>query len=160
ARGAREDVRARDAPGALRGGAGERSAGGAGGAHRGDALRARRGLGALVARNRARVGVGRGRELGGGGGGGARGRVPRGGGDAETPVVVSAIDLCAFIALAMGLRGPLGHVGISVAVAGSSAVQMALLFAGLRRRLGTVCAREIGASALRTAAASAIAAVG
>jgi putative peptidoglycan lipid II flippase len=78
-------------------------------------------------------------------------------GDTRTPVVVSALDLCAFVALAIALRGPLGHVGISVAVAGSSAVQMALLVIGLKRRLGTVRAAEIGGSVARTLAASAVA---
>lgn len=79
-------------------------------------------------------------------------------GDTRTPVVVSAIDLVAFIALAVCLRGPLGHVGISVAVAGSSAVQMVFLAIGLKIRLGTVRAREVGTSALRTLGASAVAA--
>ena len=78
-------------------------------------------------------------------------------GDTRTPVVVSAIDLVAFIALALSLRGPLGHVGISVAVAGSSAVQMLLLFYGLRRRLGSLRGGEIAASGARVLAASAIA---
>ena len=55
-------------------------------------------------------------------------------GDTRTPVVVSAIDL----ARSSGWPSvpPMGHVGISVAVAGFSAVQMMLLLAGLRRRLG------------------------
>ncbi len=79
-------------------------------------------------------------------------------GDTRTPVVVSAIDLVAFIALAVCLRGPFGHVGISVAVAGSSAVQMLFLAIGLKIRLGTVRAREVGTSALRTLGASAVAA--
>ncbi|OJY17970.1 MAG: murein biosynthesis integral membrane protein MurJ [Myxococcales bacterium 68-20] len=78
-------------------------------------------------------------------------------GDTRTPVVVSAIDLVAFIVLALALRGPLGHVGISVAVAGSSAVQMVLLFVGLRRRLGSLRGGEIAASGVRVLAASAIA---
>ena len=78
-------------------------------------------------------------------------------GDTRTPVVVSAIDLVAFIVLALALRGPLGHVGISVAVAGSSAVQMLLLLVGLRRRLGSLRGREIAASGVRVLAASAIA---
>ena len=56
-------------------------------------------------------------------------------GDTRTPVVVSAIDLCAFIGLAVGLRGPMGHVGISAAVAGSSAVQMLLLVVLVRKKL-------------------------
>jgi putative peptidoglycan lipid II flippase len=67
---------------------------------------------------------------------------------------VSAIDLTAFIALALVLRGPMGHVGISAAVAGSSAVQMVLLAVALRRRIVDVRAGEIGASVARTLVAS------
>jgi putative peptidoglycan lipid II flippase len=80
-------------------------------------------------------------------------------GDTRTPVVVSALDLCAFIALAVALRGPLGHVGISVAVAGSSAVQMVLLLARLGARLGGIDAAGIARSLARTLAASAVASV-
>ncbi|HXN32972.1 MAG TPA: murein biosynthesis integral membrane protein MurJ [Polyangiaceae bacterium] len=80
-------------------------------------------------------------------------------GDTRTPVAVSAIDLAAFVALALLLIGPLGHVGISVAVAGSSAVQMMLLLAGLKWRLGTVAARQLGRSAARTFAVSVVAGV-
>ncbi|HEY8039239.1 MAG TPA: murein biosynthesis integral membrane protein MurJ [Polyangiaceae bacterium] len=79
-------------------------------------------------------------------------------GDTRTPVVVSAVDLCAFIALAVALRGPMGHVGISVAVAGSSAVQMALLLVGLRWRLGAIGGRALATSMARTLAASLVAA--
>jgi putative peptidoglycan lipid II flippase len=79
-------------------------------------------------------------------------------GDTRTPVVVSAIDLTAFIALAFGLRGPWGHVGISAAVAGSSAVQMVLLLAGLKRRLGSLRGADLARSLGRTLAASVVAA--
>ncbi len=79
-------------------------------------------------------------------------------GDTRTPVIVSALDLAAFVGLALALRGPMGHVGISVAVAGSSAVQMVLLAVALKRRLGTVHAAEIASSAGRTLAASLVAA--
>jgi putative peptidoglycan lipid II flippase len=79
-------------------------------------------------------------------------------GDTRTPAVVSAIDLLAFIALAVLLRGPLGHVGISIAVAGSSAVQMALLFVALRWRMGTIEAPALARSVARTLAASGVAA--
>jgi putative peptidoglycan lipid II flippase len=75
-------------------------------------------------------------------------------GDTRTPVVVSAIDLTAFIALALVLRGSMGHAGISAAVAGSSAVQMVLLAVALRRRIVDVRAREIGVSVARTLVAS------
>jgi putative peptidoglycan lipid II flippase len=80
-------------------------------------------------------------------------------GDTRTPVVVSAIDLGAFVALALALRGPLGHVGISIAVAGSSAVQMVLLLVGVKWRLGTVCGNQLARSAARTSALSAVAAM-
>jgi putative peptidoglycan lipid II flippase len=80
-------------------------------------------------------------------------------GDTRTPVVVSALDLVAFILLAVFLRGPLGHVGISIAVAGSSAVQMLLLFYGLKQRVGSLRGRELAASCARVGGASAIAAV-
>jgi putative peptidoglycan lipid II flippase len=80
-------------------------------------------------------------------------------GDTRTPVVVSVIDLAAFVALALGLRGPMGHVGISMAVAGSSAVQMVLLLVGLRWRLGTIEAATLARSAGRTFVASVVAGV-
>jgi putative peptidoglycan lipid II flippase len=78
-------------------------------------------------------------------------------GDTRTPVLVSALDLCAFIGLAFGLRGSMGHVGVSAAVAGSSFVQMVLLFAGLKLRMGTVCSAMVVPSALRVIGASAAA---
>jgi putative peptidoglycan lipid II flippase len=80
-------------------------------------------------------------------------------GDTRTPVAVSAIDLVAFIALAVGLKGSMGHVGISIAVAGSSAVQMALLLVGLQRRMGTILGGTLVRSGARTAVASGVAAV-
>ncbi len=81
-------------------------------------------------------------------------------GDTRTPVVVSALDLVAFLALALGLRGSsLGHVSISIAVAGSSAVQMLLLVYGLRKRVGSIRGGELLASAARVLGASAIAGV-
>jgi putative peptidoglycan lipid II flippase len=80
-------------------------------------------------------------------------------GDTRTPAAVSAIDLAAFIALAVILKGPLGHVGISVAVAGSSAVQMTILFAALRWRMGTIEGGLLVRSTARTLGASIVAAV-
>jgi putative peptidoglycan lipid II flippase len=80
-------------------------------------------------------------------------------GDTRTPVIVSALDLVAFVVLALLLRGPYGHVGVSMAVAGSSAVQMVLLFVGLKLRLGTIRSSELGSSTVRIAAASLVAAV-
>ena len=82
-------------------------------------------------------------------------------GDTRTPVVVSALDLIAFILLVLTLRGPLGHVGISIAIAGSSFVQMVLLAFGLKKRLGRVSirGREIAGSAVRVLGASLVAGV-
>jgi putative peptidoglycan lipid II flippase len=83
-------------------------------------------------------------------------------GDTRLPVAVSAIDLCAFIALAVFLRGPMGHVGISAAVAGSSAVQMVLLLAALAWHLGphaAVSGRAVLGSGARTLVASLVAGV-
>lgn len=71
-------------------------------------------------------------------------------GDTRTPVTVAALDLGAFLGLALLLRGPFGHVGIGLAVTGSSAVQMLLLWRGLRRKLPTLHTREILGSAART----------
>jgi len=82
-------------------------------------------------------------------------------GDTRTPVIVSVLDSVAFIALAVGLRRPFGHVGVSVAIFGSTVIQMVLLFFALRRRLGTIRAREIGrASAGIVVASIAAAALG
>ena len=78
-------------------------------------------------------------------------------GDTRTPVIVSALDLLAFIGLAVVLKGPFGHVGISMAVAGSSAVQMLLLVIGLRLRLGRLHGGEILGSGARVAIASGVA---
>jgi len=80
-------------------------------------------------------------------------------GDTRTPVVVAALDFLAFLGLALALRGPFGHVGISMAVAGSSLVQMLLLWFGLKRRLGNLRTLEIARSGARTLAASIAAAV-
>jgi len=79
-------------------------------------------------------------------------------GDTRTSVATSLIALGTFITLALGLRGSMGHVGISVAVAGSSAVNMGLLLVGLKLRLGTICAGTLTAALGRTAAASSVAA--
>jgi peptidoglycan biosynthesis protein MviN/MurJ (putative lipid II flippase) len=73
---------------------------------------------------------------------------------------VSALDLIAFIVLAVGLKGSMGHVGVSVAVAGSSFVQMALLLLALRRKLGDIGGGVVLRSAGRTTLASAVGGVG
>lgn len=81
-------------------------------------------------------------------------------GDTRTPVLVSAIDSVAFIGIAIGLRGPFGHVGVSMAIGGSTALQMVLLFWALHRRLGTIRASEIAGAAAAMFGAAACAAIG
>lgn len=71
-------------------------------------------------------------------------------GNTRTPVIVSALDLCAFIAIALGLRGRFGHVAVSAAVSGSSIVQMALLALAMRRELPELHARDVLGSAMRS----------
>jgi putative peptidoglycan lipid II flippase len=78
-------------------------------------------------------------------------------GDTRTPVIVSAADLMVFIALAVWLKPVLGHVGISLAVSGSSAAQMLLLWLLLPRRMDLQL-KPILSSALRTAFAALLAA--
>lgn len=75
-------------------------------------------------------------------------------GDTRTPVIVAACDFCCFVLLAVILKGSLGHVGISLAVAGASGAQMLLLWVLLSRRLDQLYTRDI----LRSAAKSLIAA--
>jgi putative peptidoglycan lipid II flippase len=80
-------------------------------------------------------------------------------GDTRTPVVVAAADLCVFVILALVLRGRLGHVGVGLAVTGSSAVQMLLLWRSLRHKLDSLHTREILGSASRTLLAAVSAAL-
>ena len=75
-------------------------------------------------------------------------------GDTRTPVAVAAADLIVFVSLALLLRGPFGHVGVGLAVTGSSAVQMLLLWWRLGTRLPALHTREILASAARTLVAA------
>jgi putative peptidoglycan lipid II flippase len=80
-------------------------------------------------------------------------------GDTKTPVIVSGLDLVAFIAIAVGLTPTLGHVGVSLAVTGSSLVQAALLVFALRKRLPELRGRDVLPSAVRTTIASVAAVV-
>lgn len=75
-------------------------------------------------------------------------------GDTKTPVLVAAVDLIAFIATALLLMGPLGHVGVSAAVTLASLVQLALLWIRLRRHLPSLHTAEIARSGLRSLTAA------
>jgi putative peptidoglycan lipid II flippase len=80
-------------------------------------------------------------------------------GDTRTPVIVAATDLTAFILLALGLRGPLGHVGVGWAVTGASAVQAVLLWVLLAKKLPTILGQGIASSVLRVFIASGFAVI-
>jgi putative peptidoglycan lipid II flippase len=64
-------------------------------------------------------------------------------GDTRTPVLVSLFDFGVFLVLCLILRGPLGHVGISWAVTGSSFAQLCLLWLLMQRRLEAMGSGEI-----------------
>jgi putative peptidoglycan lipid II flippase len=74
-------------------------------------------------------------------------------GDTKSPVWASAGNLVAFAALALALRGPMGHAGIALAISAAGAVQLALLAALLRRRMGRVLPASLGVAGLSLAAA-------
>jgi putative peptidoglycan lipid II flippase len=80
-------------------------------------------------------------------------------GDTKSPVRVAALDLCVFIGLALVLRRPLGHLGVSIAVTGASFVQMILLAFGLKGRLTTLKLSPIAKSTGKTLVSALIAAL-
>ncbi len=75
-------------------------------------------------------------------------------GDTRTPVIVSGVDLLAFIGIALATRGPWGHVGVSAAVTGSSIVQLALLAWLVKKPLPELRWSMVSRSALTCAIAS------
>jgi putative peptidoglycan lipid II flippase len=75
-------------------------------------------------------------------------------GDTRTPVLVAAADLAVFIGLALTLRGPFGHTGVSWAVSGASAAQALLLLFVLMKREPSVAGHGLFGSVLRVALAS------
>ncbi|MEZ4392463.1 MAG: murein biosynthesis integral membrane protein MurJ [Polyangiales bacterium] len=74
--------------------------------------------------------------------------------DTRTPVLVSAIDLGAFIALALALRGPMGHAGVAAAITGSTLVQLVFLALWISRRVPLPW-REVTPTVLKVLVASA-----
>lgn len=78
-------------------------------------------------------------------------------GDTRTPVWVAAADLLVFVALALTLRGPFGHVGVSWAVTGASGAQAFLLWYWILRREPSLRGHGVLGSVLRVAAASLVA---
>jgi putative peptidoglycan lipid II flippase len=79
--------------------------------------------------------------------------------DTRTPVRVAALSLVAYVAAAWLLRGPSGIVGLAVAVALASTVNLVGLLWALRRKVGRLGLRALAGSTLRDIAAG-VAAVG
>jgi putative peptidoglycan lipid II flippase len=82
-------------------------------------------------------------------------------GDTRSPVLVSVADSVVFVGVSLGLRGPCGHVAVSIAVAASTLVQVILLAAALRHRLGSASIQlgSIGVAFAKVAVAASAAAV-
>lgn len=74
----------------------------------------------------------------------------------RTPVTVAACSLVANIVLSLILMGPMKHNGLALANAMASMINFSVLFYMLRKKLGTIGARGIFGSALRSTAASAL----
>jgi putative peptidoglycan lipid II flippase len=71
-------------------------------------------------------------------------------GQTRSPVRVALVDLVVFFAVSILLRDRVGHVGVSWGVTAARVVQFSLLFWGLKGKLPSTHAREIGQSALRS----------
>jgi len=77
-------------------------------------------------------------------------------GDTRSPVVVSAVDSAAFVLIIYGCGARWGHVGVSVAMAGSTCVQMVALLVVVQRKiqLGKSDLWPVAWSCTKTAGAS------
>ncbi len=71
------------------------------------------------------------------------------------PVLASSANLLVFVTVALLGMGALGHVGIALATAAASTVQLGVLVVALRRLAGPLGAGELLGSLLRTGLASA-----
>lgn len=71
-------------------------------------------------------------------------------GDTRTPTIVGAINLVIYIAACLVLMGPLGHVGIALAISIAPLTQFAQLLWSLRRRVGPLGLGRVTRSAVRS----------
>jgi putative peptidoglycan lipid II flippase len=74
--------------------------------------------------------------------------------DTRTPVKVAALSLVLYTVAAVTLVGPLGTVGLAIAVSASTTANFFLLLLLLRRRLGPLGLGEVARSGLRSSAAA------
>jgi putative peptidoglycan lipid II flippase len=74
--------------------------------------------------------------------------------DTRTPVLVATFDLAVFWVLCVLLAGPMQHAGVALATSAGFWINFLALLALLRKRLGRLGGRAIGAGILRMALAS------
>ena len=68
--------------------------------------------------------------------------------DTRTPVFVATFDLAVFWALCIALAGPMRHAGVALATAAGFWINFLALLALLRKRLGRLGGRAVGAGLL------------
>jgi putative peptidoglycan lipid II flippase len=77
-------------------------------------------------------------------------------GDTRTPVIASVLNLIVFAGLGIALSQTMMHVGIAIAISMAGVVQLLVLIALLRRKIGRLGLSEIAFSAMRIAVACAL----
>jgi putative peptidoglycan lipid II flippase len=76
--------------------------------------------------------------------------------DTRTPVIASAFNLVAFVALSLVLMGPMQHAGLAAATTAAATIQLVALLWLLHKRSGDLGLAEVNASVLRIVVASAV----
>ena len=80
--------------------------------------------------------------------------------DTRTPVITATVSIVANILFGIALMGPMKHCGLALATSLASMVNLVLLVAVLRKKLGVIRWRLIFSTCLKTLAASGIMALG
>jgi len=75
-------------------------------------------------------------------------------GMARVPVTVSMVTIAVTVALYFALMGPLHHMGLALATSIGSILNFAILFAMLRRKIGSLGGKRLAISGARIALAS------
>ena len=76
--------------------------------------------------------------------------------DTTTPVKIAIVSLLLNILLSILLMKPMRHAGLALATSLSSGVNLVLLLAALRRRLGRICAYEVLLSIFKSVASATV----